>query len=135
MDRDGVVLALKEGEKTAAIKWRGSAGAARPLTALRELVEELRQSEGATYELKATGLDRTSQIMLLTLCGRYGLRAIHRKGQRHNTVVLQGPETFLEEVLWPLFNKQTKFVVQGLDAWLHDILTTALVDEDVAAVS
>jgi len=91
-----------------------------------ELLEELRRREGDDYELRATSLDRVALVLLLTLCGRYGLRAVRRKGQRHNTVVLVGPETFLEKVLWPMYEHHTKAVVRGLDAWLHGVLSEAL---------
>ena len=121
--------ALAEAERAAAIGWCGAAAEHAPVAALRRLVVQLRESEGGAYELTASGLDRTAQILLLTLCGRYEVRSIQKKGQRRNTLVLVGPETFLEKVLWPMFAKQMKAVVSGVDAWLHDALTAGLPDE------
>jgi hypothetical protein len=126
VDETAVVQAIRDAERAAAVGWRGAKAGDNPCVALRRLAAELRDSEGGSYELTASGLDRSAQILLLTLCGRYGLRALRRKGQRHNTVVLQGSETFLEKVLWPMFTKQLDAMVPAIDAWLHGVLSAAL---------
>lgn len=82
--------------------------------------------EGEAYELKATDLGRSGQVLLLMLAGRYDVKALRRKRQRHDTVILAGPETFLEEVLWPMYGRQLDAVVAGHDRWLYGVLSQAL---------
>ncbi len=39
----------------------------------------------------------------MALCRRYGLRPYRYKRQRHATVMVRVPQTFLDNVLWPEF--------------------------------
>jgi hypothetical protein len=125
MEVDAVVRAVAEAEEDAARRWCSDAvsDAGESLCALRR---EMGRRDGEAYELKASGLDRSAQILLLMLAERYELKALRRKGQRHDTVVLAGPETFLEEVLWPMYARQMDAVVAGHDRWLHGVLSKAL---------
>jgi hypothetical protein len=125
MEVDAVVRAMVEAEVAAARRWcSGEVTDAREsLCALRR---EMGRREGEAHELKASGLERSAQILLLMLAERYGLKALRRKRQRHDTVVLAGPETFLEEVLWPMYGRQVDALFAGYDRWLNGVLSQAL---------
>ena len=45
--------------------------------------------------------DRWSRQLFLALCRRYGLKPFRYPRQRHSTVVLRAPQTFLRTTLWP----------------------------------
>lgn len=125
MEVEVVVRALVEAEEFAARRWcSGDVTDARE--SLRALRREMGRREGEAYELKATDLGRSGQILLLMLAGRYDVKALRRKRQRHDTVILAGPETFLEEVLWPMYSRQLDAVVAGHDRWLNGVLSQAL---------
>ena len=127
MDVDAVVGAVKLAEEAAAMRWcRDRAPGTEARQALRALVADMERSEGGGYELAASGLCRSSRILLLSLCGRYRLPVIRRKRQRKNTMVIVGPQTFLEEVLWPMFAQQAEAIVAAHDQWLLEVLADAL---------
>ena len=64
----------------------------------------------------------------MALAERYGLRVSRRKGQRRGTVILQGPETFVEDVSVPLFGPINSVVVRQVDAWLTEAVNASLGD-------
>ena len=45
--------------------------------------------------------DRWQRRLLSALCRRYGLEPYRYKRQRHTTVMLRAPRTFIDEILWP----------------------------------
>jgi hypothetical protein len=136
MEREGVIQRWREAERELVIGWCGAAAIERPAAALRELVAKQRASEGGDYELSLTGSVRVSQILVLALCERYGLRAYQRKGQRRSTFIVQGPKTFVEKVFMPILDRGLPAVVAGIDAWLHVVVEACILDdvpEDVAS--
>ncbi len=60
---------------------------------------------------------------------RYGLRVFRRRRQRNSTFVLQGPEKFVEDVFWPLFEKNVRALVVGMDGWLHGVIEVCIRDD------
>lgn len=125
MEVDAVVRAVAHAEEAAATRWCAGEESS-PRESLRRLAQDMAQREGGSHELIASGLDRSSQILLLALCERYGLKAIRRKRQRQTTLVLVGPKTFLEEVLWPMYTRQVDAILAGHDRWLNRLLSSAL---------
>jgi hypothetical protein len=129
MDQAAVVRELREAEQAVAIGWRGASAAERPAAALRDLLQELRSKEDRKYEAQFTLTDRMSQILFLSLCERYGLTAVHRKGQRSTTFVARGPATFVEKIFWPLLQKQIALIMPRADAWLAGIVEECIRDD------
>lgn len=72
-------------------------------TLLRRL-EELRDTESAV-EYKFTFQDPWSHRLFLAVCRYYGLRPYRYKNQRHTTVMLRVPESFVDDTLWPMFEQ------------------------------
>ena len=110
-----------EFEQRAVVERCGPGAAEHPREALLELVEELRREEGGHYTTTLTGFEAIGQRLMVALAERYGLRVSRRKGQRRGTIILQGPETFVEEVFLPLFGEINSVVVRQIDAWLHEV--------------
>ncbi|HHH31305.1 MAG TPA: hypothetical protein ENK57_23565 [Polyangiaceae bacterium] len=117
-----------EFERQAALRLCGGAAGEQPREALLELVEKLRREEGGQYTTTFTGLEAMSQRLFVALAERYGLRVSRRKGQRRGTVILQGPETFVEDVFVPLFGQINSVVVRQVDAWLTEAVDASLRD-------
>jgi hypothetical protein len=52
-------------------------------------------------EMRFTLPDGWSRQLFVALCRRYGLQPYRYKGQRHTTVLLRVPESFVNQTLWP----------------------------------
>ncbi len=79
-----------------------------------------------------TQVSRVTQTLVLETCKRYGLRPFRRKGQRRRTIVVAGPETFMEKVYVPMLERGVEAVMVGVDAWL-EVVVDACIREDVPA--
>lgn len=106
----------------------GPEAAERPREALLELLEKLRREEGGHYTTTFTGFEALGQRLFVALAERYGLRVSRRKGQRRGTIILQGPETFVEDVFLPLLDQINSVVVRQVDAWLTEAVDASLGD-------
>ena len=129
MDQEAVIAKFREVEREYVIGWCGARAVERPGAALLELVEKQRSSEGDSYEGGFTQLDRVGQVLVLTLCQRYGLRAYRRKGARRSTIDIAGPETFITKVFYPLMDRVMAAVVMGVDHWLHGVVEMCMRDD------
>lgn len=49
--------------------------------------------------------DAWSRMLFLALCRRYGLRPYRYSGQRHTTLMLRVPVSFVDQTLWPEFQE------------------------------
>jgi tRNA nucleotidyltransferase (CCA-adding enzyme) len=87
--------AATEGERTSAKRARQ-----RILQRLAELLPE-----DPPVEYKFTFRDMWSRKVFVTLLRRYGLNPDRYRGQRYTTVMVQVPERFVAETLWPEFQK------------------------------
>ena len=65
----------------------------------------------AAIELHFSIADPWSRQLFLELAPRYGLRPYRYPRQRRTTVMLQAPESFLREVLWPEFEALNEALV------------------------
>ncbi len=45
--------------------------------------------------------DQCQRRLFTALCRRYGLERYRYKGQRHTTVVVRAPRSFVDNTLWP----------------------------------
>lgn len=128
MDREKVIERWREIERELAIDWCGASAAERPGHALRKLAAQQQEAEGVE-EASLTQLDRVSKILALSLCKRYGLRALRHAGQRRTTVVVEGPATFVAKVFWPLLDRGGQAVTDGVDSWLGGVVQACIYDD------
>jgi hypothetical protein len=70
--------------------------------------------------------DRWSRQLFLALCRRYGLKPFRYPRQRHSTVVVRAPQTFLRTTLWPEYLE----IAQALEEYLNQA-TERIIQEEV----
>ena len=99
--------AATEGERTSAERARQRI--------LKRLDELLPQDPPVEY--KFTFRDMWSRKVFVTLLRRYGLKPYRYHGQRYTTVMVQVPERFVTETLWPEFEK----INEELNAYLQEV--------------
>ena len=97
--------AATEGEKIAA-------GAA--ADRIRDRLDQVADTE-QPIEVKFSIPDIWSRQLLVALCRRYGLRPFRYRRMHRQTIIVKGPKSFLETVLWAEFRE--------LDAALVDYLS------------
>ncbi|MDA1326587.1 MAG: hypothetical protein O3C34_17820 [Proteobacteria bacterium] len=108
--------AATEGEKFAA-----GAAAAR----IRERLGQTADKE-QPIEVKFSIPDIWSRQLFVALCRRYGLRPFRYRRMHRQTIIVKGPESFLQHILWPEFNELNAALV----AYLSDI-TDRVIREEV----
>jgi hypothetical protein len=99
--------AATEGERVSADRARQ-----RILQRLAELIPE-----DPPVEYKFTFRDMWSRKVFVTLLRRYGLKPYRYHGQRYTTVMVQVPKRFVDETLWPEFQK----IDVELNAYLQEV--------------
>ena len=82
---------------------------------LRRLAEMI--PEDPPVEYKFTFRDMWSHKVFVTLLRRYGLKPYRYHGQRYTTVMVQVPKRFVDETLWPEFQK----INSELTAYLQEV--------------
>jgi hypothetical protein len=90
------ISALFEGAKT--IGERHAAAAA--IVRVKQALAALAQTE-QPVEMRFTLPDRWQRRLFTALCRRYGLEPYRYRGQRHTTVMVRAPRSFIERTLWP----------------------------------
>jgi hypothetical protein len=89
------------------------AGAATPgeKAAAGAAAERIRERLGQTavkekpVELKFSIPDVWSRQLFIALCRRYGLRPFRHRRMHRQTIIIEAPKTFVEQVLWPEFRE------------------------------
>jgi len=99
--------AATKGERTSADRARQ-----RILKRLQELLPK-----DPPVEYKFTFRDIWSRKVFITLLRRYGIKPYRYYRQRYTTVMAQLPKRFVDETLWPEFQKIDK----ELNSYLHDV--------------
>jgi hypothetical protein len=56
-------------------------------------------------EVKFSILDIWSRQLFVALCRRYGLRPFRYRRMHRQTIIVKGPKSFLEDVLWAEFRE------------------------------
>jgi hypothetical protein len=74
---------------------------------IKARLEEFRREESED-EFRFGFRDGWSRTLFLALCRRYGLRPYRYTRQRHTTVMVRLPATFVQETLWPEFLELNK---------------------------
>jgi hypothetical protein len=70
--------------------------------------------------------DRWNRRLFMALCRRYGLKPYRYPRQRHSTVVLRAPKSFINITLWPEFLQ----ITNALDEYLNEA-TERIIREEV----
>lgn len=71
--------------------------------ALQRIQEKLNQLPEHPIEMKFSLGNHWSRRLFVALCRRYSLKPFRYSRQRHTTVMLRVPESFVDETLWPEF--------------------------------
>jgi hypothetical protein len=115
------ISALFEGATTSGERDAASAAIDRVRKALAA-AERVEQS----VETEFKPLDRWHRRLFLALCRRYGLKPYRHPRQRHSTVVLRAPRSFIDNTLWPEFLQ----IKTALDEYLNEA-TERIIREEV----
>jgi hypothetical protein len=92
------ITALFEGAATAGERQAAAAAIDRIRQALRKAVKT-----EPLPETKFSMADQWQRRLFSALCRRYGLEPYRYKRQRHTTVIVRAPRSFIEKTLWPEF--------------------------------
>jgi hypothetical protein len=115
------IAALFEGATTAGERDAAAAALDRVRTALGSA-----EKTDRIIELYFHLTDHWKKRLFLALCRRYGLKPYRYPRQRHSTVVLRAPESFMNKTLWPEFKQLSR----ALDDYLNEA-TTRIIREEV----
>src|SRR5258708_4681111 len=95
-------------------------------------IERVKKALGATLkaeqplEYQFTLPDRWQRRLFSALCRRYGLEPYRYKRQRHTTVMVRVPRSFVAETLWPEYEE----LRAALDEYLNNA-TERIIREEV----
>lgn len=106
------ITALFEGAATPGERQAAAAAIDRIRQALRASVKAQ-----PLPETKFSMADQWQRRLFLALCRRYGLEPYRYGGQRHTTVMVRAPRSFVDNTLWPEYVE--------LQAALHSYLNEA----------
>jgi hypothetical protein len=115
------ISALFEGAKT--IGERHAAAAA--ILRVKQAIAALAQTE-QPVEMRFTLPDHWQRRLFMALCRRYGLDPYRYRGQRHTTVMVRAPRSFIERTLWPEYWE----LKVALDEYLNEA-TERIIREEV----
>ena len=114
------IAALFEGATTAGERDAAAAALNRVRSAL-SAAEKSERSEEFSFRLP----DRWNRRLFLALCRRYGLRPYRYPRQRHSTVVVRAPKSFVNQTLWPEYLE----ISRALDEYLNEATERIVRDE------
>lgn len=77
-------------------------------------------------EFKFTLADEWSRRLFVALCRRYGLDPYRYRRQRHTTVMVRAPQSFIQETLWPEYQE----IQRALEEYLLQA-TNRIIREEV----
>lgn len=114
------IAALFEGATT--VGERDAAAAA--LNRVRAALGAAEKME-ASVEFSFRLPDRWNRRLFLALCRRYGLRPYRYPRQRHSTVVVRAPKSFVNQTLWPEYLE----ISRALEEYLNEATERIIRDE------
>lgn len=91
---------------------------------IRARLDAARKTE-KLIEMKFSLGDLWSRRLFVALCRRYGLTPYRYRRQRHTTVMLKVPESFIDQVLWPEFQDLNEVLV----TYISDLTDRIIRDE------
>jgi len=115
------ISALFEGATT--VGERDAAAAA--IDRVRKALAAAEQTE-QLVETQFKLVDRWNRRLFTALCRRYGLKPYRYPRQRHSTVTLRAPRSFIDNTLWPEFLQ----IKKALDEYLNEA-TERIIREEV----
>jgi hypothetical protein len=115
------IEALFEGATTVGERDAAAAASSRILAALNSA----ERAEPA-IETQFTLPDRWSRLLFTALCRRYRLKPYRYPRQRHSTVIVRAPASFIKKTLWPEFLE----IKAALDGYLNEA-TERIIREEV----
>jgi hypothetical protein len=115
------IEALFAGAATAGEKAAAGAAAER----IRERLGKTAGKE-TSVELKLSIPDVWSRQLFIALCRRYGLRPFRHRRMHRQTIMINAPKSFIEQVLWPEFQELNAALI----AYLSEI-TEKVIREEV----
>jgi hypothetical protein len=108
--------AATEGERVAA-------GTARERILSR--LQELERSD-APVEYRFTMRDVWTKQLFLALLRRYNLKPYRYRAQRYTTVMVRVPKRFVDQTLWPHFERASEALRRHLDEVASNAIETAM---------
>jgi hypothetical protein len=102
---------------------KAAAGAA--AVRIRQRLGEVAGKE-KSVELKFSVPDVWSRQLFIALCRRYGMRPYRHPRMHRQSIILNGPKSFVEQMLWPEFQELNAALV----AYLSEI-TEKVIREEV----
>ncbi len=115
------IEALYSGATTPGERSAAAAAAER----IRKRLGEAERQEKST-EFRFTLADEWSRRLFASLCRRYGLDPYRYKGQRHTTVMVRAPQSFVQRTLWPEYQE----IHRELERYLMEV-TDRIIREEV----
>lgn len=115
------IEALYSGATTAGERSAAAAAADR----IRKRLGEAERQE-RSIEFRFTLADEWSRRLFASLCRRYGLDPYRYKGQRHTTVMVRAPQSFVQRTLWPEYQE----IHRELERYLMEV-TDRIIREEV----
>jgi len=115
------ISALFEGAATSGER----AAAAAAIDRIKRAIASAQRTESA-MEIKVTLPDRWQRRLFTALCRRYGLEPYRYDRQRHTTVMVRAPRSFVDKTLWPEYLE----LKDALNGWLNEA-TERIIREEV----
>ena len=102
---------------------RGAAADA--MLRIKKRLEEFKKSDPA-IEYKFTLSNEWSRKLLSALLRRYGIKPYRYYRQRYTTVMARVPESFVENILWPEFEKLDSILKEHIDEIASNLISKAV---------
>lgn len=115
------ISALFEGAATVGER----AAAAAAIERVKQALNAMQKTE-MPLEMRFTLPDRWQRRLFTALCRRYGLEPYRYNRQRHTTVMVRAPRSFVDRTLWPEYLE----LKDALDGWLNEA-TERIIREEV----
>ena len=123
------IEALFDGAKTEGEK----AAAARAKQRVLERAKQERSFDEKEFTVSLR--DRWSKRLFVALCNKYDLKTYRYKRQKYTTTMVRVSESFLDEVLWPEFQKYSKSLNEFVTSITDNLITKIHQVEDDVIVS
>jgi hypothetical protein len=89
----------------------------------------LLEQQAPPVEYRLTTQDMWSKRLLLALLRRYELKPYRYKGQRRTTVMVRVPRSFMDETLWPHYQRASAELRTHLDDLATKVIESALEEQ------
>jgi hypothetical protein len=74
--------------------------------------------------------------LFVAICSKYGLRTYRYMRQKYTTAMVRVSEPFMNQILWPEYNKYARILQNLIDEISNDLISKIhLVEEDEAVIA